>query len=88
LAYTVAILSAALKQLRALTPRDRDRLRDRIDRLAEDPRPPRSKRLAGTDELHRLRVGDYRVLYTIADEKLLVLVVRVGHRRDVYRGID
>ena len=57
----------------------------RILALAEDPRPPGAKRLAGSEGLHRIRVGDYRVVYAIEDDVLLVLVVRIGHRRDVYR---
>ena len=61
------------------------RLRTRIDSLADNPRPPDTKKLSGAEELYRIRVGDYRVLYAIQDKVLLVLVVKVGHRREVYR---
>ena len=53
--------------------------------LANDPRPPGCDKLAGVENLYRIRVGDYRVVYQIRDEMLLVLVVKIGHRREVYR---
>jgi len=55
--------------------------------LRDDPRPPGCVKLTGADDLWRIRVGQYRVVYTIRDDELLVLVVRVAHRRDVYRGL-
>jgi mRNA interferase RelE/StbE len=83
--YDVAILPAALKQLQALPKKDRQRIRDRIDSLAEDPRPPRVKALKGGEGYLRLRVGDYRVVYAVHDDQLLVVVIRVAHRREAYR---
>lgn len=56
-----------------------------IDALAGDPRPSGCRKLAGTDRLYRVRVGDYRVVYEIHDDRLLVLVIKLGHRREVYR---
>jgi len=56
-----------------------------IDALAENPRPPGSLKLQGNDELYRVRVGDYRIIYQIQDRVLLVLVVEIGNRRDIYR---
>ncbi len=83
--YDAAILPAALKQLKALPKRDRQRIRDRINGLAENPRPPQVKVLKGREGYLRLRVGDYRVIYEVRDDQLLVLVVRVAHRREAYR---
>jgi mRNA interferase RelE/StbE len=60
----------------------------RLERLAEDPRPPGSKKIEGTEDLHRVRVGGYRIVYRIEDQVLLVLVVRVAHRSDVYRRLS
>ena len=54
--------------------------------LAHDPHPPQARRLAGSD-YYRLRVGDYRVIYEVQEEKLLVLVIRIGRWKDVYRGL-
>jgi mRNA interferase RelE/StbE len=85
LPYTIEILPAALKQLQALPRPDQRRIRDRIDRLADNPRPYGSSKLEGADDLHRIRVGQYRVIYSIQDKDLVVVVVRVGNRRDVYR---
>jgi mRNA interferase RelE/StbE len=61
----------------------RGRVRGAISLLANDPRPPNAKKLKGRDAL-RVRVGDYRVIYTVMDDVLLVVVVNLGHRRDVY----
>ncbi len=53
--------------------------------LATDPRPPGARKLAGADHTWRMRSGDYRLIYTVEDQRLIVQVVRVGHRREVYR---
>ena len=68
-------------------PRDiRERIREKIDSLAENPRPHGVKALQGSQKGHlRLRVGEYRIVYRVEDDRLLVLVVAVGHRREVYR---
>ena len=65
--------------------RDRRRIADRIRGLADDPRPVGCARLAGRKDRLRLRQGDYRILYSIDEEKRVVTVVRIAHRRDVYR---
>ncbi len=59
----------------------------KLERLADNPRPAGSKKLEGTEDLHRVRVGDCRIVYRIEDQVLLVLVVRVAHRSDVYRRL-
>ena len=85
MAYSVVVLDAALKQLRQVPKADRTRIRARIDALAEDPRPAGAKKLRARENLWRIRSGDYRIIYSIKDERLLVLVIRIGHRREVYR---
>ena len=82
--YRVEVTRSAVKALRRVNPADAARLRGAITMLAEDPRPPASRPLRGRDGW-RLRVGDYRVLYTIRDDVLLVVVVAVAHRRSAYR---
>ena len=82
--YEVLIKRSAQKVLARVSHPDQQRLIDRIRRLAENPRPAGCKQLRGR-EAWRLRVGDYRILYEIHDQKLVVLVVSVGHRREVYR---
>jgi mRNA interferase RelE/StbE len=86
LAYHLAFTPAARRQFRKLTAEVQRRLAPAIDALAEAPRPPGAKRLAGTPDLWRIRVGYYRILYALDDGRLTVLVVRLGHRREVYEG--
>jgi mRNA interferase RelE/StbE len=86
-AYTVTILPSALAQLRDLPRHDQRRIKDRIDRLATDPRPPGVKKLKGEPDLFRIRSGNYRIVYSVENARLVVLVIRIGHRRDVYRGL-
>jgi mRNA interferase RelE/StbE len=82
--YRVEILPAVERQLRWIDSGPRKRIDAAILSLAADPRPHGCRKLSGSDE-YRIRVGDYRILYEIADAVLRVLVVKVGHRRDVYR---
>lgn len=82
--YKVLIKPSAVKELEALPVKDRRRLATRLQRLSSDPRPRGSEKLSGHD-LYRIRQGNYRVLYSVEDLALIVLVIKVGHRRDVYR---
>ena len=82
--YDVYFTSAALRQMRKIDSRQRKRVLQGVRGLAADPRPPGAKALQGRSG-YRIRVGDYRVLYTVDDGVVEVWVVRVGHRRDVYR---
>ena len=82
--YSVVIKRSAERELRAVPKRDLGRVVTRIRRLADDPRPPGSEKLSGEDR-YRIRQGDYRVVYAVDDEQRIVEVVRIGHRRDVYR---
>ena len=91
MSYTIEITPAAEKTLLKLAKKDRA-LMVRIDRallsLSDDPNPSNSKHLIGeVNSLYRLRVGDYRIIYQIDGGKLIVLVVHVGHRKDVYRHL-
>jgi len=82
-AYRIELRPAAVRALRKLDPQVRRRVQGAIALLAQDPRPPGARALKGRPGL-RVRVGDYRVIYTVEDDVLLVVVVRLGHRRDVY----
>jgi mRNA interferase RelE/StbE len=84
--YTVEIARRAVKSITALPRSEQQRVRAAIDLLAGEPRPPGCAKLAGEDSVYRVRIGDYRILYEVIDARLVVHVVRVGHRRDVYRG--
>ena len=83
--YRIELRPAAVKALRKIDPQDRPRIQGAIALLGEDPRPPGAKALQGRDGL-RVRVGYYRIIYTVQDDVLLVVVVTLGHRKDVYEG--
>lgn len=82
--YELLIKRSAAKELEALPTSFRRRIAAKIHFLATDPRPPGVEKLSGA-ERYRLRQGDYRVLYEIDDGNRTVTIVRIGHRRDVYR---
>ncbi len=84
MSYQVRINRSAEKELDALQSNLRARIVDRLLRLEENPRPHRVKKLQG-QETYRLRVSDYRILYTINDAEQLVIIYAIGHRREVYR---
>lgn len=86
--YSVIFSRASRRQLRALPQSVQTRIRARIDALAEDPVPIGAERLAGSQVFLRLRVGDYRIIYEVQHDVLVVYVVKVGHRKDVYRGLE
>lgn len=81
--YRIELRPAAVRALGRLDPQVRRRVQGAISLLADDPRPPGARALRGRPGL-RVRVGDYRIIYTIVDDKLLIVVVTLGHRRDVY----
>jgi len=83
--YEIRIARRAAKSLAALQRRDQQRIRAAIELLAEDPRPPASIAMTGEDSVYRVRVGDYRIVYEVTDDVLVIHVVRIGHRREVYR---
>jgi mRNA interferase RelE/StbE len=84
--YRVLIKPSAAKEIEAVGQReDRQRIVTRIRSLGRDPRPFGSEKLSGRGDLYRLRVGRYRVVYSIGDAELVVVIVRVGHRKNVYR---
>ena len=82
--YDVVLTSSAEKELKKLSSQLITRIVPRLENLASNPRPPGCKKLQGGDREWRIRVGDYRVVYTIDDKRLLVEVVRIRHRREVY----
>ena len=84
--YQISVTTSAARQLRKLDPHARRRVQAAIELLANEPRPPAAKQLVGGGGEWRVRTGDYRIVYEINDGELLVLVVAVGHRRDIYRA--
>jgi mRNA interferase RelE/StbE len=82
--YRITIAPSAIKTLGTLENTLRTRIQKRIEELADTPRHRPSKKLKGEDNLYRNRVGVYRIVYTIQDDKLIVLVLAIGHRREIY----
>ena len=85
--YRLLIKPSAAKELESIgTKRDRQRVVGRIQSLATEPRPPGCDKLAGPAALFRVRQGQYRVVYTVDDARHPIEVIKVGHRREVYRS--
>jgi mRNA interferase RelE/StbE len=85
MSYTVEFTRPALREFKALERSARRRIATHIDELAEDPFPPGCKRLKGEPDHYRIRVGDYRVIYRVERSRVTIVVVKIGHRREVYR---
>ena len=83
--YEIQFKTSAAKEFRKLPIEIKIRLQKAINALQIEPRPPGMKKLAGEDDLYRIRVGDYRVIYKIDDAVLLITVMRIRHRREVYQ---
>jgi mRNA interferase RelE/StbE len=81
--YRVELRPAAVKALRSIPKPHANRLRGAIALLAINPRPPGAKKLR-TRDAYRVRVGDYRIIYTVEDNVLLIVVVALGHRQGIY----
>ena len=83
--YKVELKREPEKFIRKQTRKTQIQLVSVLRQLQKDPRPKQAKKLAGMNDLYRIRVGDYRIVYTIKYKKLLILVVRIAHRKEVYR---
>ena len=83
--YRLLIKPSAAKEIESSPKKDHLRIVKRIQDLSTDPRPPGCEKLSGHDDKYRVRQGTYRIVYTISDVGLVICVVKVGHRKDVYR---
>jgi mRNA interferase RelE/StbE len=83
--FEIRLARRAVRSLASLERREQQRLRAALDLLSDNPRPPNCVAMQGEDSVYRVRVGDYRIVYEVLDNVLLVHVVRIGHRREVYR---
>ena len=83
--HSIEISRTAEKQLKKLNRDNQRRVVKAIVALAEDPRPQGSRKLAGYDDVFRIRVGPYRVLYSVSGKKLVIIILKIGHRKNVYR---
>jgi len=85
MAHVVELSKRAQRELRKLSSDLQVRIMSCLEALAENPRPPGAEKLAGEENAYRVRIGAYRILYEVRDVVLVVIVMRIGHRRDVYR---
>jgi mRNA interferase RelE/StbE len=83
--YRLVFKQSVAKDLRSIPNEDVARILERVEILAADPRPPGSEKLSGKDR-YRVRQGVYRIIYAVDNEDMTVLVVKIGHRRDVYKN--
>ena len=85
--YSIEFRPAVLKTLKLLPKRELVRIKKRIDDLSSNLPDPKMTKMKGNNPFHKIRSGDYRIVYEIHDERLVVLVVKIGHRKDVYKNL-
>jgi mRNA interferase RelE/StbE len=83
--FEIEVTRSAEKRLRALPRNDQKRLAKAMLALSENPRPRGARKLSGYEDIYRIRVGNYRVLYSLEQGRLVILILKIGHRSDVYR---
>jgi mRNA interferase RelE/StbE len=86
--YSVRYAESAARSLKKLPRGPQVRIAARIEGLAENPHPPGTRKMTGEAHAYRIRIGDYRVVYDVLEDAIVVLVLRIGHRKDVYRSLD
>ena len=86
--FRIAFTKSAAKALKAIPKTARKRIAKKIESLAEGPPDQAKTKLKGNNPFHRVRVGDYRIIYEIQNEILLILVLKIGHRKEVYRRLS
>lgn len=85
--YAIEFRPAVLKAVARLPKRDLVRIKKRIDDLADKLPDPATTKMKGNNTFHKVRCGDYRIIYEIHDDRLVILVVKIGHRKDVYKKL-
>jgi len=88
LKYRIEFKRSAVKTLKSIPKRDRIRIRDKIDSLSEKLPDRTITKMKGDNPFHRVRVGNYRIIYEIQDQILVILVLKIGHRKDIYRKLS
>jgi mRNA interferase RelE/StbE len=86
--YRIQVKRSAAKALKKIAKADQKRIADKIDSLAENLPNPDITKMKGNNPFHKIRVGDYRIIYEVQEDVLLILVVKIGHRKDIYRNFS
>ena len=87
MSYQIEVKRSAAKSLKNIPKADRVRIVEKIDSFAENLPNPEITKMKGNNPFHRVRVGDYRIIYEIQDDVLVILIVKIGHRKDIYRNL-
>lgn len=87
MAYSIEFRPAVLKTLKRFPKRDLVRIKKKIEELGQNLPEPNTTKMKGNNSFHRVRIGDYRIIYEIHDDRVVILIVKVGHRKDVYKGL-
>ena len=87
MSYRIAVKRSAAKAIKKIPNPDRKRIIEKIDSLAENLPDPEITKLKGNNPFHKIRTGDYRIIYEVQEEVLVILIVKVGHRKDIYRKL-
>ncbi len=87
MSYQILLKRSAAKALKKIPKADQKRIANKIDSLVDNLPNPDTTKMKGDNPFHRVRVGDYRIIYEIQDDVLIILVVKIGHRKDIYRNI-
>lgn len=85
--YFIEFRPSVLKSLKNFSKRDLLRIKRKIEALGQNLPEPNTTKMKGNNSFHKIRMGDYRIIYEIHDDRLVILIVKVGHRRDVYKGL-
>ena len=88
MSYRIEIKRSAAKALKKIPKASRKRIVDKIDSLAESPPNPDTTKMKGNNPFHKVRAGDYRIVYEIQKDVLVILIVKIGHRKDIYRNLS
>jgi len=87
LSYRIAVKRSAAKALKKIPKPDRKRIVEKIDSLAENLPHQDTTKMKGNNPFHKVRTGDYRIIYEIQENVLVILIVKIGHRKDIYRNL-
>nr|NJM04355.1 type II toxin-antitoxin system RelE/ParE family toxin [Desulfobacula sp.] len=85
--YAIEFRPSVLKNLERFPKRDLVRIKKKIEELGRDLPDPNTTKMKGNHSFHRVRTGDYRIIYEIQDDRLIILIVKIGYRKDVYKGL-
>ncbi len=85
--YSIEFRPAVLKSLKRFPKKDLVRIKKKIEELGQNLPDPNSTKMKGNNSFHKVRIGDYRIIYEIHEDRVVILIVKVGHRKDIYKGL-